>query len=82
METKVRAILRGHSGLGDAVQDIDIYDNLWGLGMTSLASVEVMLALESAFGFEFPESKLRHATFSSIYAIMDCVTELTGSRAQ
>jgi acyl carrier protein len=41
-----------------------------------------MLALESAFGFEFPESKLRHATFSSVYSIMASVKELTGSTVQ
>lgn len=78
MEGQVRVILREHSGLGAAIGGISIYDNLWRLGMTSLASVQVMLALEEAFGFEFPDSKLRHATFASIFHIMDCVTELTG----
>jgi acyl carrier protein len=79
VEERVRSILREHSGLGEAVDGMTIHDSLWLMGMTSLASVEVMVALESAFGFEFPEEKLRHATFASIYNIAHCVEELTGS---
>ncbi|WP_433651516.1 phosphopantetheine-binding protein [Micromonospora zamorensis] len=79
METQVRAILQERSGLGEAVQGIGIHESLWLLGMTSLASVEVMLALEAAFGFEFPESRLRHATFATIFNIMRCIRELTES---
>jgi acyl carrier protein len=79
MEEKVRAILREHSGLGDAVQQMTVHDSLWLMGMTSAASVEVMVALESAFGFEFPDERLRHATFASVYNIVRCIRELTGS---
>jgi acyl carrier protein len=77
METKIRVILQEHSGLGEAAQHIGVYENLWLLGMTSLASVQVMLALESTFGVEIPDEKLLHATFSSIHQIMACITELT-----
>jgi acyl carrier protein len=79
MEKQVRAILQEHSGLGDHIRSIGAYDSLWQMGMTSLASVQVMLALESAFGLEFPDSKLRHNTFACISNIIDCVDELTGS---
>jgi acyl carrier protein len=82
MEEQVREILRHHSGLGDTVEHISAYENLWMLGMTSLASVQVMLALETVFHLELPEEKLRHATFSSIYSIVGCVRELIGSPAQ
>ena len=77
MEAEVRAILQEHSGLGEAVQHLGVYESLWLQGMTSLASVQVMLALESAFGIEIPDEKLRHATFASIHQIMACVKELT-----
>jgi acyl carrier protein len=79
METQVRAILREHSGLGDAVRGISIHESLWLMGMTSLDSVAVMVALESAFDFEFPDDKLRHATFASVFSIMRCIKELTES---
>jgi len=78
METQIRAILQEHSGLAGAAQHISIYDNLWLLGMTSLASVQVMLGLEAAFAVEIPDEKLLHATFSSIHEIMKCMRELTG----
>lgn len=82
MEAQVRTILRQHSGLGNAVRAIGIHDSLWLMGMTSAASVEVMLALESTFGFEFPDSELRHSTFASIYSIVRSVRDLTGSVAR
>jgi acyl carrier protein len=79
METQVRTILQKHSGLGDTAQSIGVHESLWQAGMTSLASVEVMLALESTFDFEFPESWLRHATFGTVFNIMSCVKQLTES---
>jgi acyl carrier protein len=79
IEAQVRAILREHSGLRDTVQSIGVHESLWQRGMTSLASVDVMVALESTFDFEFPDSWLRHATFGTIFNIMGCVNALTES---
>lgn len=45
--------------------DADLYD----AGLTSLATVTLMLALEDALGVEFPESMLSRRTFSSIESI-------------
>ncbi|MDQ1724114.1 MAG: hypothetical protein QOG52_1142 [Frankiaceae bacterium] len=53
--------------------DTDLYE----AGMTSHASVTVMLAIEDTFDIEFPERLLRKATFSSVAAIRDAVTQLT-----
>lgn len=79
MEAQVRAILQQHSGLRETAAGIGVHESLWQLGMTSLASVEVMVALESTFDVEFPDSWLRHATFGTIFNIMGCVTALTES---
>ena len=46
--------------------------------MTSHASVNVMLALEDAFDFEFSEKMLKKSTFESIGAIRAGVLEMTG----
>ena len=59
------------STLGD---DVDIFQ----AGMTSHASVNVMLALEEAFDIEFPEPMLRKSTFQSVSAIRTAVTTLVG----
>jgi acyl carrier protein len=77
LEARVRAILLESSGIGDAVTEAHVHGSLWQLGMDSLASVEVMVSLETTFGFEFPDSWLRHATFGTIYNIMGCVRALT-----
>lgn len=46
--------------------------------MTSHASVSVMLALEDAFGVEFPEPMLKKSTFESIASIANAIAELLG----
>jgi acyl carrier protein len=60
------------AGIGD---EEDLFD----AGMTSHASVNVMLALEDEFDLEFPEVMLRKSTFESVAAIRAALVELTGS---
>lgn len=50
--------------------------DLYAAGLTSHASVSLMLALEDAFDVEFPEALLKRSTFGSIAAIEEAVTEL------
>jgi acyl carrier protein len=54
-------------------------DDLYQAGMTSHASVNVMLALEDEFEVEFPETMLRKSTFESVAAIRRALAELTQS---
>jgi len=82
MESEIRAILAEHARLpvdmGALEDDTDLYQ----AGMTSHASVSVMLALEDAFDIEFPESMLRKSTFESVTAISAALTELVGAPAE
>jgi len=50
--------------------------DLYKAGLTSLATVGLMLALEDHFNIEFPDSLLSRKTFSSIEEILDAVTQL------
>jgi acyl carrier protein len=59
------------------VRDGDLYS----VGLTSHASVNVMLALEGAFDVEFPEEMLRREVFASISAIRAAVEELRKGRS-
>ena len=77
ISVRVREVLVEHSRLGAAVADLADDDDLYQAGMTSHASVEVMLALEETFDTEFPDSMLRREVFESIAAISDAITELT-----
>ncbi len=50
--------------------------DLYAAGLTSHATVNLMLALEEAFDVEFPDSLLRRRTFSSVDAIAEALTEI------
>ncbi len=52
--------------------DADLYE----AGMTSHASVNVMLGLEDRFDIEFPDRMLKRSVFESIGAIANALTEL------
>ncbi|MGO9581535.1 MAG: acyl carrier protein [Acidimicrobiales bacterium] len=76
MTEEIRRVLRENARLVVEVDDLSDDDDLFRLGMTSHASVSVMLALEDAFGVEFPEQMLRKQTFESIASIQQAITEL------
>jgi acyl carrier protein len=72
-------VLSMHARLAVDVADLSDDDDLFKLGMTSHASVSVMLALEDAFEVEFPERMLRKATFESIRSIQLAIVELVSA---
>jgi acyl carrier protein len=78
MEETIRLVLAEHGRLATDPGSIDEHADLFDAGMTSHASVNVMLALEEVFDFEFPESMLKKSTFESIAAIRAGVLEVTG----
>ena len=65
-----------HARLIVDVADLSDDDDLYKFGMTSHASVTVMLALEDAFEIEFPERMLRRGTFASVSSIQLALVEL------
>ncbi len=79
MDETIREILAEHGRLPVDVNGIDEKDDLFRAGMTSHASVNIMLALEDEFGVEFPESMLRKSTFESVFAIRTALSELLAS---
>lgn len=79
MEDAIRQVLVDYGRLPVDVSTIGDEADLYQAGLTSHASVNVMLALEDAFDAEFPDSMLRKSTFESIAAIRDALTELGAS---
>ena len=77
--TKIRSILKEHGRLAKDIDTLDAGADLYQAGMTSHASVNVMLALEDAFDIEFPDHLLRRQTFASIAAIREALSSLTHS---
>ena len=73
----IRRILKEHGRLSSDVDSLRDDSDLYQAGMTSHASVHVMLALESGFDVEFPDHMLTRAVFSSIASIRSAVDELS-----
>jgi acyl carrier protein len=77
MIDRIRKILHEHGRLSkDAItlaEDADLYQ----AGMTSHASVNVMLALEGEFEIEFPDHMLKRSVFESMAAMRNAISELT-----
>ncbi len=73
----IRTILKEHGRLSvDAAtlgEDADLYQ----AGLTSHASVNVMLALEGKFDIEFPDRMLKRGVFGSLASIRSALEELT-----
>ena len=77
LEAQIRTVLQDHGRLNKSIDQLDAAADLYQAGMTSHASVNVMLALESAFDIEFADHMLKRSVFSSVAAIRDAVAELT-----
>ena len=81
MTNRIRAILKEHTSLNvdpaALADDADLYQ----AGMSSHASVNVMLALEGEFEVEFPDRMLRRGVFQSIRSIQSALEELQGGAA-
>jgi acyl carrier protein len=77
MDEMIRSILTEHGRLSCDVTQLDDDADLYRLGLTSHASVNVMLALEDEFDVEVPDTMLRKATFQSISSIRSMVMTLT-----
>ncbi len=74
---KIREILTSHGRLTESVDNLKDDSDLYQAGLTSLATVGLMLALEDEFDIEFPDSVLSRKTFGSINSIADTIEDLT-----
>jgi acyl carrier protein len=73
---QIRTILGKHARLAADAATLTEDTDLYGAGLTSLTTVNLMLALEDEFNLEFPESMLGRKTFQSIRSLNEAVTEL------
>jgi len=76
MNDEIRNVLREHARLPVDALTLDATADLYQAGMTSHASVNVMLALEDHFDIEFPDSMLTRGVFESISSIAAALKEL------
>lgn len=81
MESRIRNILSLHGKVPADSADVGSQSNLYELGLTSHASVNVMLALEDEFDIEFPDEALKKSTFATIDNIRSVVGDLVSTSA-
>lgn len=77
LDPRIRAILHEHARLGVDALTLDADADLYQAGMSSHASVNVMLALEAGFDVEFPDHLLKRSVFTSVASIRQALAELT-----
>ena len=81
MEDKIREIIGTHARLTVSANSLPEDADLYAVGMSSQASVSIMVALEDEFGVEFPDQMLKRSVFQSISAIRTALDELQGKAA-
>ena len=81
MMDQIREIVARQSGLAVDIATLDDGADLYEAGMTSFASVYLMLGLEEAFDVEFPDAMLTRKTFASLRAIAEAVSKLSAQAA-
>ncbi|MFL5845657.1 MAG: acyl carrier protein [Solirubrobacteraceae bacterium] len=81
MNQQIRDVIRAHARLPVDVDALADDADLYEAGMTSHASVNVMLALEDAFDVEFPDQMLKRSVFESVAAIESAIGQLVGETA-
>jgi acyl carrier protein len=78
IDDQIRSVLKAQARLSKDASTLGEQDDLYQAGMTSHASVNVMLGLEGAFDVEFPDHMLKRNVFNSIATIRAAILELTG----
>ncbi|MCW0982098.1 acyl carrier protein [Agrobacterium sp. BT-220-3] len=73
MNATIREILAKFGQLPTPVDTIENEADLYAAGLSSFASVQLMLGIEEAFDIEFPDNLLNRKSFASIKSIEDTV---------
>lgn len=79
MNAKIRELLGKLGNLPVAVDTLSNEADLYTAGLSSFASVQLMLGIEDAFEIEFPDHLLNRKSFQSIAAIEATVSQIVAA---
>jgi acyl carrier protein len=79
MKEQIRQVIKEHGQLSVGVDTLGDDSDLYQAGMTSHASVNVMIALEDTFDVEFLDSMLKRSVFESVSSIAAALEEVKGA---
>ena len=80
MNTTIRDLVAKFGKLPGSIDQVADDADLYAAGLTSFASVQLMLGIEEAFDIEFPDNLLNRKSFASISAIARTVDLIRDSR--
>jgi acyl carrier protein len=80
MNTTIRDLITKFGKLPVSIDQVADDADLYAAGLTSFASVQLMLGIEDAFDIEFPDNLLNRKSFASIAAIARTVDIIRDSR--
>jgi acyl carrier protein len=76
MNERIRLIIQEHARLPVDISTLSDDASLYAAGLTSHASVNLMLALEEGFDVEFPDEMLTRGAFESVSSIQTALSTL------
>jgi len=82
MNERIRRVVAANGRLPVDVASLSDDASLYEAGMTSHASVNLMLALENEFDVEFPDEMLTRSAFESIAAIEAALSKLGAQQTE
>ncbi len=77
---QIRTIVAQHANLSVDLAKVQDDADLYAAGMSSLSTVNLMLALEDHFDVEFKDSMLGRKTFGSLRTLSEAIEELRASK--
>eukprot|EP01037_Dinobryon_pediforme_P006313 gene6313-6385_t len=80
MIEEIRRLIVKHCNMNVNVAALPEVADLYAAGLSSFASVQLMLALEDSFEVTFPQRLQNRKTFASIRAIEAALTEILPAR--
>ncbi|EJT03460.1 acyl carrier protein [Rhizobium sp. CCGE 510] len=80
MHKTIRDLVAKYGKLPASIDQVADEADLYAAGLTSFASVQLMLGIEEAFDIEFPDNLLNRKSFASISAIARTVDLIRDSR--
>ncbi|MBT8080247.1 MAG: acyl carrier protein [Gammaproteobacteria bacterium] len=75
-KNSMRQLIASYAKLNSDISELNDDSNLFDAGLTSLNTVNLMLAIEDEFDIEFDDDSLRRETFQSVDALTAVVSDL------
>ena len=81
VEDRIKRLIVETLGLQVEAEEIGSEDQLFGggVGLNSMATIEIIVAIEKAFEIEIPDEDLRVELFDNVKAMADYVRSVTES---